>query len=316
MNASEAPQAEPFLLIDEDRCLGCGRCVELCPSRALRVIEDKARVVAPSCIGCDHCAAACPTEAIRVNLIAPEALHFATFAQDERPLAPGAPFDADGSTIGQLARLMRSRRSCRQFKDERIPKPLLQDLVKIGATAPSGTNSQRWTFTVLPTRAAVESAAQAISVFFRKLNRMAEKPWLCAAMRVLGKPELAEYRREYYASVQAALEEYERNGTDKLFHGAPAAILVGSKPGASCPMEDALLATQNILLGAHALGLGSCLIGYAVAAMHEDKTIQLGLDIPKDEKIHAVIALGYPNQGWERLTGRKEIETRWIAPNK
>lgn len=312
MSASVAPQAEPFLLIDEDRCVGCGLCVALCPSQALRVLEDKARVVAPSCIGCDHCAAACPTQAIRVAALAPEALRFESFSQDERPLAPGASFDARGSTVGQLVRLMRSRRSCRQFKDKEIPKPLLQDLVKIGATAPSGTNSQRWTFTILPTRQAVESAARAISVFFRKLNRMAEKPWLCAALRLFGKPELAEYRREYYASVRAALEEYERNGTDKLFHGAPAAILVGSKPGASCPMEDALLATQNILLGAHALGLGSCLIGYAVAAMHEDKNIQRSLNIPKDEKIYAVIALGWPNQGWERLTGRKDAVVRWV----
>ena len=57
---------------------------------------------------------------------------------------------------------------------------------------------------------------------------------------------------------------------DRLFHGAAAAILVTGRRQASCPAEDALLATQNILLAAHAMGLGSCLIGFAVEAMRRD----------------------------------------------
>ena len=39
---------------------------------------------------------------------------------------------------------------------------------------------------------------------------------------------------------------------------------VATAPGASSPKEDALLASQNILLAAHAMGLGTCLIGFAV----------------------------------------------------
>ncbi|TVM29020.1 nitroreductase family protein, partial [Oceanidesulfovibrio marinus] len=58
-------------------------------------------------------------------------------------------------------------------------------------------------------------------------------------------------------------------GVDRLFRGAPAAILVGVSTGAGCQQEDCLRATQNMILGAHALGLGTCLIGYAVAAMKE-----------------------------------------------
>jgi len=58
-----------------------------------------------------------------------------------------------------------------------------------------------------------------------------------------------------------------------------AVIVVGSNRG-SCPAEDALLATQNILLGAHALGLGTCLIGFAVSAMQKDVRIKDLLKIP------------------------------------
>jgi nitroreductase len=47
-------------------------------------------------------------------------------------------------------------------------RALLDDLVKIGITAPSGTNCQLWTFTVIPTRKAVISFAGHIASFFSK----------------------------------------------------------------------------------------------------------------------------------------------------
>jgi nitroreductase len=49
-----------------------------------------------------------------------------------------------------------------------MDRALLDDLVKIGITAPSGTNCQLWTFTVIPTRKAVISFAGHIASFFSK----------------------------------------------------------------------------------------------------------------------------------------------------
>jgi nitroreductase len=77
-------------------------------------------------------------------------------------------------------------------------------------------------------------------------------------------------------------------------------------------MEDALLASQNILLGAHSMGLGTCLIGFAVAAMQNDPTIKKFLKIPDEETVYAVIAMGYPDEEYEGLTGRKRFELRYF----
>ena len=106
---------------------------------------------------------------------------------------------------------------------------------------------------------------------------------------------------------------WEKEGKDLLFHGAPAAIVVGSKKEASCPAEDALLATQNMLLSAHVLGLGTCLIGFAVEAMKRDKSILRRIGMPDDEKPYAVVALGYPNEKYQRLTGRKRALVRYFS---
>lgn len=82
--------------------------------------------------------------------------------------------------------------------------------------------------------------------------------------------------------------------------------------GASCPAEDALFATQNILLAAHSMGLGSCLIGFAVEAMKRDPSIKRAVGVPDEEVVYAVIALGYPDEIYQRVTGRKKVTPRYF----
>ncbi len=291
--------------IDQKKCTGCGLCLTVCPDQTLSLLGGKAMVSGARCLACGHCRAVCPTQAITVPGLESEPV-FQTFTADNRYLPPG-----QGDTA-QLVRIMLSRRSCRNYQNRALEQKLLEELIRIGTTAPSGTNSQGWTFTILPNRPAVERLGNLVAAYFAKLNRQAANPVLRGLLSLLGKPALANYHRRYHATIAQGLREWAEHGRDRLFHGAPAAIIVGSRPGASCPKEDALLATQNILLAAHTLGLGSCLIGFAVAAMAKAPNIQQRLEIPADEAIHAVIALGYPAEPYQRLTGRKQITPRYF----
>jgi nitroreductase len=272
---------------------------------------DKAVVIGDRSLSCGHCAAVCPVDAITIRTIDPEASRFATFDADSRWL-PHGEFNT-----GQLVRLMASRRSCRNFKDKPVDRALLVDLVKIGATAPSGTNSQMWTFTILPVRESVAALGDQVAMFFKRINNLSEIYWLRNALRFIGKPELDHYYRDYHQSVSEALTERENSGEDRLFHGATAAIVVGSRPVGSTLKEDALLATQNILLAAHSMGLGTCLIGFAVIPMMKDIQVKRSLGIPDSERVHAVIALGYPEERYRKVAGRKRYVQRYFetTPN-
>ena len=73
---------------------------------------------------------------------------------------------------------------------------------------------------------------------------------------------------------------------------APVAIAVVIDPSSSNhPVEDGAAATQNMLLTAYALGLGSCWIGVYGSA-YEDRAKRI-LGIPEDKRLQSLIALGY-----------------------
>jgi nitroreductase/NAD-dependent dihydropyrimidine dehydrogenase PreA subunit len=299
-----ATKLAPAMTIDAQACNGCGLCVRVCPDDTLAVRDGKARVVGVDCLGCDHCAAVCPEGAIVVRHVAPEAHRLATIPDAERMVQPGS------ADAGALVSLMRSRRSCRNFHARPVPEALLRDLVLVGQSAPSGTNSQRWRFTILPTRREVLVLGEAVARFFEALNRKSESAALRLVARVFLGDALGVYHREYHDRVAEALREFRAGGRERLFHGAPAALLVGSAAGASCPAEDALLATQNILLAAHAVGLGSCLVGFVVEALRRDRRVAEAIAIPSGERIHAVLALGYPHERYARPAGRKPVPPR------
>ncbi|MCP4675650.1 MAG: 4Fe-4S dicluster domain-containing protein [Deltaproteobacteria bacterium] len=292
--------------IDKEKCVGCGICVSVCPAAALAVVDGKATVTGELSLHCDHCAAACPSGAISVNWVDPDALSLATVEGRDTWLKYG---DFDTAALVQL---MRSRRSCRSFAADAIARDALEDLVKIGTTAPSGTNSQLWTFTIVSGRTAVEKLVVEVGGFFRKLNALAKNKVARLYSKVFMKDKLGLYYRDYYETVQEAVDDWKNNGRDRLFHGAPALIVIGMKPGASCPCEDALLATQNIILAAHAMGLGTCLIGFAVEAMKRVPSIKQMIGIPARERVYAVIAVGVPKEKYKRLTGRKKVTPRYF----
>lgn len=191
--------------------------------------------------------------------------------------------------------MIKSRRSCRSFRSDPVPKEALQQILEAAINAPSWANTQPWGFTVvggelLKQLKSVMAQAQTpepsrhsdlpFPVFPEKYQERARKngAQLYAALGIVR--DDAARRAEHQASM------------GNLF-GAPSCIVVHvDKELGPYAVLDAGLAMQNLLLAAHSLGLGTCPLAYVA---REPGIVRRMLGIPGSQAIICGIAVGYPD---------------------
>lgn len=50
--------------VDEEKCIGCGKCLDDCLVNDILMVEGKAKIKNKICINCGHCIAICPINAV------------------------------------------------------------------------------------------------------------------------------------------------------------------------------------------------------------------------------------------------------------
>jgi NAD-dependent dihydropyrimidine dehydrogenase PreA subunit len=54
--------------VDEEKCVGCEECVDVCPTEVFEMENDKSVPVEPDeCLGCESCIEVCEEDAITVE---------------------------------------------------------------------------------------------------------------------------------------------------------------------------------------------------------------------------------------------------------
>ena len=165
---------------------------------------------------------------------------------------------------------IKTRRSIRKYKPDPIDDETLGKVMEAARWAPSWANTQCWRFIVVRDSRIKEQLAETISEKNAAIPAILSAPLAIAMCAKLG-------RAGYYGGDKLA--------TDK----------------GDWFMFDVALATQNLLLAAHALGLGTVVIG----AFHARKAAGL-LEVPEGFCVVALIPLGYPDQE-PVLRPRKEL---------
>ena len=52
------------MVVNNDKCIGCGTCVDICPVQAISMVDGVAHIDKEICISCGSCLGACPVSAI------------------------------------------------------------------------------------------------------------------------------------------------------------------------------------------------------------------------------------------------------------
>lgn len=56
------------ITLDEERCVGCGMCADVCPHHVFILTDRKAQFIdREGCMECGACSVNCPVDAIQVN---------------------------------------------------------------------------------------------------------------------------------------------------------------------------------------------------------------------------------------------------------
>jgi heterodisulfide reductase subunit A-like polyferredoxin len=66
-NLSAVAHSDFLAVVDEDECIGCGDCVELCQFGALSVPDYVSVVDSMRCMGCGICITGCSSETLRLE---------------------------------------------------------------------------------------------------------------------------------------------------------------------------------------------------------------------------------------------------------
>ena len=117
-----------LLTVNQELCVKCGICAEVCPNGIIGMSAAGPEMLyAPACIACGHCTAVCPVAALD-NVKAPLNKQVKL---DQYPAI----------STETAAAFLRSRRSIRNYKNDKIAQEKVLQLLDIARFAPSGCNS-------------------------------------------------------------------------------------------------------------------------------------------------------------------------------
>ena len=242
------------------------------------------------------------------------------------------------TTPEDFSQFLASRRSTRDFLSKPVAPEIIEQILKDSLTAPSWSNTRPFKVAVasgdIRDRISTEflSRWRVLSKIMRKgiLNKLRivySRYGLPTSNRSIAKPYPAELKpraervgREMYETFGVA--RGDRTARDQQwaknysFFGAPVELFIYVHKSLHVyAASDAGLMMQNLMLSAHAHGLGSCAQG-AVAIW--DDVVRKEFDVPKGYRLLCGISLGYPSESSmnDFKANRLEVEELTLKPRK
>jgi coenzyme F420-0:L-glutamate ligase/coenzyme F420-1:gamma-L-glutamate ligase len=193
--------------------------------------------------------------------------------------------------------LAHDRHSVRHFRDTPVARNLLERVLGAALQAPSAHNRQPWRFLVLTQRADRELLAAAMGERLRRdraqdgdvpedIEQDIARSW----MRITGAPVVV-----VLCLTMEEMDHYRDSRRNSAEH--------------QMALQSTAMAGENILLAAHAEGLGAC---WLCAPLFSGADVQRAFDLPQEWQPQGLILLGYP-QDESRKRSRKPLSevSRW-----
>jgi len=173
----------------------------------------------------------------------------------------------------EAIQMIKERRSVRKFKNEKVDRELMKDIVEASRFAPSWGNFQVARYTMVDDAATIKRLGEeGVNDFIYNIGTLKEAKGVLVLSYVKGKSGKLD-KDEYVTSKASTWEVF-----------------------------DAGIACQTFCLAAHEKGVGTVIMGVI-----DDKSISSIVGLPKEESVAALVVYGYPDETPE-ASPRMDVE--------
>lgn len=170
--------------------------------------------------------------------------------------------------------MIKERRSVRNFKDEKVSRETMTQIVELCRWAPSWANFQVARYTISDNEEIIARIAQqGVKNFAYNMKTLVNAKGVAVISYVKGKSGKLNYDIDDCSTSQ------------------------------SWEVFDAGIATQTFCLAAHALGVGTCIFGVI-----DSQAIAQIVELPENETVAALVVYGYEEGEHAPATPRKTVE--------
>ncbi|MCG6537909.1 MAG: nitroreductase family protein, partial [Syntrophales bacterium LBB04] len=195
--------------------------------------------------------------------------------------------------ITELANLIKTRRSIRQWQDKPVPAEMLSQAIELATWAPNAGNQQNWRFYAVTNRNTIEAIADAVDAVANEVYSWPEAAKFAAPGG--GPPKKPGFFRKAGALIVVATSQYQ-SPVDSILEvrgmSDPRANQIREwRNGACSKIQSVGSALAYLSLVLHQMGLGST---WMTGPLQAKGDIERILKVPSGMDAVAVMPVGYP----------------------
>jgi nitroreductase/NAD-dependent dihydropyrimidine dehydrogenase PreA subunit len=312
---------------DPEKCTQCMACYQTCPTSCIQWDAENKRPYATglngielACIGCNNCEAVCPGQCIHMRgeyrvlkgrYKTPEE----KFGEMTPPMPFGEKdkersFEAILKDLTETEAIIFKRRSIRLYKDKPVPEEYIRRILEAARFAPSAGNGQPFKLIVVTDRETNRKVDQASAkVLYMIKNLYAKKSrWRKFVVTMLSLIDANKWDQRPIAAMEKV-----RQTDGSITFDAPVVIhILKDKRGISNPDIDVGIGAANMVMAAHALGLGTCYIGFIASTAAYAPAIKKMLNIDYPYELALSLCVGYSKIKYDNPVCRGPVPVAWI----
>ena len=217
----------------------------------------------------------------------------------------------------EIHEALRTRKSIRGYKPDRVPQEIIRRVLEIATRAPSSMNTQPWQITVIAGRVLEEVRRENIKAL--NVGIMSDQEIIRTTFGGIYRKRQVDLAVQLFQLMGIGREDKEKR-TEWMMRGfryfdAPAAIILSLDKSMNSTLSlcDIGILCQSICLAALEFGLGTCIEDQGI--LFPDNLRKLA-GIPESSRPIMCISIGYPD--WEfpankLVTPREALDnsTKW-----